>query len=414
MKNILFIETNTTGTGSQAMYAAKEKGYKVHFWTSDPAQYDSIKTDNPLMIADEIITIDTYNVKEMIRKLDNSSTKFEGILAFDDYHLLPVAELAKYINVPGHNIKALQLVRYKNLTRKHFKENAENLKFKQPNFYIIERDTNLDDLDISFPCVLKPVDDSASNGVSICNNTDELKTAFGNEIQREKNERGYTLERKWLIEEYIMGQEYSAEMLFTDLGWKLISVTQKETYGKHSVEAGHVTSPELAPIPQLEEYCINLLSTYNLDFGAAHIEFIHKEGNIYLVEINPRLAGDCIPELVKISTGVNMVENIVLQAIGKPEKINPDRKGSAAVQFYMPEKMGTYTQVFNVQAAQSSPGIKQVSTVNLPFKVEKVSSSYYRLGYVISSGETPIIASKSAKTAINLLEWEIKEEVIAK
>ncbi len=29
MKNILFIETNTTGTGSQAMYAAKEKGYET-------------------------------------------------------------------------------------------------------------------------------------------------------------------------------------------------------------------------------------------------------------------------------------------------------------------------------------------------------------------------------------------------
>ncbi|PGE96126.1 phosphoribosylglycinamide formyltransferase, partial [Bacillus toyonensis] len=60
MKNILFIETNTTGTGAKAMKIAQKKGYKVHFWTSDIKQYDAIKVNNPLDIADEILTIDTY------------------------------------------------------------------------------------------------------------------------------------------------------------------------------------------------------------------------------------------------------------------------------------------------------------------------------------------------------------------
>ncbi len=45
-----------------------------------------------------------------------------------------------------------------------------------------------------------------------------------------------------------------------------------------------------------------------------------RGNNLYLVEVNPRLAGDCIPELVEFSTGVDMVRHVVLQSIGTYEK----------------------------------------------------------------------------------------------
>lgn len=409
MKHILFIETNTTGTGAKAMYIAKEKGYKIHFWTSDSNQYSSIKADNPLDIADEILTIDTYDVEKMNEELNNTPYKFDGVLAFDDYHLIPAAKLAEHLGQRTHNIEALKLVRYKHLTRQHFKENVASLKFKQPKFAIINPNTDLNSEDISFPCVIKPVDDSGSNGVSICENEKDLEIAFRHEIGREKNERGYILEKKWLVEEYIKGQEYSAEMLFTAEGWKLISATKKDIYGKHAVECGHVTSNELSPVGNLEEYCTNLLSTFNLNYGAAHIEFVSKDDGLFLIEINPRLAGDCIPDLVKIATGVDMIENIVLQAIGENSTVYLTESRAASVQFCMPEQLGIYDEILNIEKAEKVPGVKKIHTVNLPFKVEKVSSSYHRLGYVISEGKSPTDAYVSAKGAASLLRYKINE-----
>ncbi|EEM69075.1 MULTISPECIES: ATP-grasp domain-containing protein [Bacillus cereus group] len=409
MKHILFIETNTTGTGAKAMYIAKEKGYKIHFWTSDPKQYSSIKIDNPLNIADEILTIDTYNVEKMIEELNNTTYKFDGVLAFDDYHLIPAAKVAEHLGQRTYDTEALNLVRYKNLTRQHFKENITKLNFKQPGYAIINPSTNLNSKDISFPCVLKPVDDSGSNGVSICSNKEDLELALNHEMGREKNERGYILEKKWLVEEYIEGQEYSAEMLFTSEGWKLISVTKKDIYGKHAVECGHVTSNELSPVENLEEYCINLLTIFKLNYGAAHIEFISKDDGLYLVEINPRLAGDCIPDLVKIATGVDMIENIVFQAIGENSIVQLTESKAASVQFCMPEQLGTYHEILNIEKAEEVPGVKKVHTVNLPFVVEKVSSSYHRLGYVISEGMSPTEAYVSAKGAVSLLRCKINK-----
>lgn len=410
MKNILFIETNTTGTGAKAMKIAQKKGYKVHFWTSDIKQYDAIKVNNPLDIADEILTIDTYDVEKMMSKISDENYIFDGVLAFDDYHLIPATQIAQNLQLTATDLHALKLVRYKHLMREYFNKRAQDLLFKQPGFAIVDPDTNRDNIDIKFPCVLKPVDDSGSNGVSICNSEGDLKRALEAEMVRNINERGYSLERKWLIEEFIQGAEYSAEMLHTSEGWKLISVTQKDIYGIHAVESGHVTSKDLSPIKNLEEYCVQLLSEFNLQSGAAHIEFIVKDDDPYLVEINPRLAGDCIPDLVEMATGVDMVEAVLDQAVGMPIHIELQRSKSAAIQFCIPEQLGTYVGVHNVEQAESVTGVAKIHTVNLPFHVEKVSSSYHRLGYVISEGDTPIEASISAKQAVSLIQYTVQQE----
>jgi biotin carboxylase len=408
MKHILFIETNTTGTGAKAMGIAKEKGYKVHFWTSDITQYNSIKVNNPLDIADEILTIDTYNIEKMMLKINNLDYVFDGILAFDDYHLIPAAQIAENLNLKAPNLEALKLVRYKHLMREHFDRESGKSLFKQPNFLIVDISTDIENLPINFPCVLKPVDDSGSNGVSICNNRDELEVALQEERTRDKNERGYSLEKRWLIEEYIKGSEYSAEMLYTSEGWKLISVTKKDIYGKHAVESGHVTSNNLRPIVNLEESCIQLLSTFNLQYGAAHIEFIIKNNESYLVEINPRLAGDCIPDLVEMATGINMVEAVLDQAVGENSKLEFTKSKFAAIQFCMPEQLGNYVDVDNIEEAKNISGVVKIHTINFPFKVEKVSSSYHRLGYVISEGISAIEAATSAKIAVDLLQYEVQ------
>jgi biotin carboxylase len=412
MKHILFIETNTTGTGAKAMNIAKQKGYKVHFWTSDTTQYDSIKINNPLDIADEILTIDTYDTEKMMLQINNSEYVFNGVLAFDDYHLIPAANIAENLKLPAPNIESLKLVRYKHLMRTYLYYNNKNSLFKQPEFLLVDDHTNVDDISVKFPCVLKPVDDSGSNGVTICYNKNELKVALQDEFKRNKNERGYSLERKWLIEEFIQGPEYSAEMLYTPQGWKLISVTKKDIYGNHAVESGHVTSTNLDPVGNLEESCIQLLSTFNLQFGATHIEFIVKDNKPYLVEVNPRLAGDCIPDLVEMATGIDMVEAVLNQALSESSEIKFTASKYAAIQFCMPDELGNYVEVHNIEAAKKVPGVAKIHTINLPFEVKKVSSSYHRLGYVISEGQSAIEASTSAKSAASLLKYTIKHKTI--
>ncbi|MBJ7968208.1 phosphoribosylglycinamide formyltransferase, partial [Bacillus cereus] len=90
-----------------------------------------------------------------------------------------------------------------------------------------------------------------------------------------------------------------------------------------------------------------------------------------------------------------MVEAVLDQAVGISIQIETQRSKSAAIQFCIPEQLGTYVEIHNVEQAENVTGVAKIHTVNLPFHVEKVSSSYHRLGYVISEGDTPIEASTS-------------------
>ncbi|ADU95175.1 ATP-grasp domain-containing protein [Geobacillus sp. Y412MC52] len=409
MMHLLFVETNTTGTGTKAMKIAKQLGYKIHFWTMNLEQYSAMTDDHPLNFADQVVIINTYDTDRMKEELARSEVKFAGILAFDDYHLIPVAELASYLGVRGHDIEALKRARYKHIMRtylksQHFRE------FLQPAFHIIHHPDEIINLEISFPCVIKPVDDSGSNGVTICQNRRDLELPLRHEWQRQRNERGYELARKWLIEEWIEGQEFSAEMLYTVDGWKLISVTKKETYGPHAVECGHVTGPKLNPFSDLEERCKKLLDLLGLNYGAAHIEFFVRGNNLYLVEVNPRLAGDCIPELVEFAAGVDMVRHVVLQSIGTYEEVTITRQRYAAIKFILPVEQGIYQTVRGMEEAQKVAGVKRISIGKLPFKANGIKSSYQRLGFVMAEGDSMENVISSTQEAMDRLEWGIVHE----
>ncbi|MEQ6375947.1 ATP-grasp domain-containing protein [Bacillaceae bacterium S4-13-56] len=407
MKNILFIETNTTGTGSKAMKIAKDKGYKVHFWTSNFDQYNSMQeNDHPSKIADEYLVIDTYDIEKMKYEIREKQLSFSGILAFDDYHLLPAAALANEFNLPGHKACSLEKVRNKRKMRDHILKNEFNL-ISQPEYNAVSSIEDLDKIQLNFPCVIKPVDDSGSNGVTVCKNEEQLRNSLGTEIKRKTNERGYQLTEEWLIEEFITGEEYSAEMIYTDLSWKLVSVTEKETFGDHSVECGHITGRLDFPFINLEKNLSKLLELFGLNFGAAHIEFFVVENNIYLVEINPRLAGDCIPELVEIATGVNMVDHVVLQAIGERLDIGNKKEKFASIQFALPVSLGEYKKVTGVEKVKDTKGFVRMSINKLPYISTGIKSSYHRLGYIITKGDTKKEAQIAAKEAINTLEWSV-------
>lgn len=410
MSNLLFIETNTTGTGSMAMKIAKEYGYRVHFWTSDLKQYSRMTHDHPLVIADVIRTIDTYDIDLMKQTIERENLKFEGILAFDDYHLIPVSMLTRTLALPGHDPDALQKVRFKERMRQHVKNHGITA-FDQPHFYVIDENMDVQNLPISFPCVLKPVDDSGSNGVTISMDMKQLSESFSREKNRLTNERGYRLQRRWLVEEYIEGQEYSAELLYTRKGWQLVSVTQKETTGQHAVECGHVTGKGILPVPDLEQRCRDLLDSIGLNYGAAHIEFLVKENRPYLVEVNPRLAGDCIPELVQLATGVNMVEHMVMQAVGRVTEIDYSKNRYAAIRFAIPDRKGVYEGVAGLEHVRSIPQVVRHQWSNFPFKVEDVRSSYDRLGFVITAADSRLEALKAAEKAISSLDWKVSAGV---
>lgn len=405
---ILFLETNTTGTGSKAMIYAKKMGYEIIFWTNDINQYQGMEDKyHPNNISDKIELIDTYNIDDMISKINEKNEKFDAVLAFDDYHLVQAAQLSEHLGIESHDINSILNVRDKSKMRNILKKKKFSL-INQPSYIIYNGDSDLNFNNIDFPCVLKPVDDSGSNGVSICKDKKELERSLELNKQRIVNERGYKLSSSYLIEELIKGEEYSAEMLFFNEKWNLISTTKKKTVGLHAIEVGHITNPSILKELNLENNFSKMLEELGLNFGACHIEFFYDGHSITLVEVNPRLAGDNITELVQLSTGIDMIEILLKIHLGMKIKLNEYSETQyGCIYFFVPEHKGLHTDLIGLNRFIKEDTFKRYHLTDLPIKVEKITSSYSRLGYIIFITDNIVTAENKFAEFKSCLKWRV-------
>ncbi|MGZ6503198.1 MAG: ATP-grasp domain-containing protein, partial [Tumebacillaceae bacterium] len=354
-KEIVFVESNTSGHGIRAIgVAQQELGLAVRFLAANPNLFRNGQTD-PLQSVDQLIITDTYDVEAMMQVIDPEQTV--GVVAWDDYHLPPACEIAGKLGLYRPNMDGVIGSRFKDLTRIRLQEQGE----QSPQFVVVTEEAT--DSPIGYPCVFKPVDDSGSVGVRICQNQADFQAAMDFVRARTRNVRGYELARRWLVEEYVEGPEYSAELLHINGEWRLLGVTQKLlTPPPYTVEVGHLFP---APLPadayeRIQEKVLFWLKGIGLDSGAAHVEFRLTEKGPVLMEINPRVGGDMITELIRIVYGFDIVKYLLQVAIGEEPTLQlADLKptGAAAIFFVVSDQTGVVQEVRGKEQLLALPSV---------------------------------------------------------
>jgi carbamoyl-phosphate synthase large subunit len=179
------------------------------------------------------------------------------------------------------NAEVLEICKDKKKTYDYFL----NFKINIPKVYSpneIEDIITYGDID-KFPLIIKPRDGMGSNGIYKVNNLKELK------FFKDYVEGG-------IIQEYITGEEYTVDVL-TDLYGDPVYVVPRK---RLEVRAGEVvksaTSMDEKIINQtlkVMQYLNELRDSNKLGLlGPLTIQFFKKEnGEIYLLEINPRFGG---------------------------------------------------------------------------------------------------------------------------
>ena len=172
-------------------------------------------------------------------------------------------------------------------------------------------------INIPLPVIVKPEDRSGSRGVTKVLKQSDIEDAV-------IKAAGYGFEKKALIEEYILGKEYSVECISYKGKHHLLAVTEKYTTGEpHFIETGHMEPAVLDKklLDQIQTTVFHALDTLEIEYGASHSEIKIDNGKITIVEIGARMGGDFIgSDLVKISTGVDYVKAVIDVAMGiEPE-----------------------------------------------------------------------------------------------
>lgn len=258
----------------------------------------------------------------------------------------------------------------------------------------------------SYPVIIKPVDGLASKGIYIIHNDLEAKESF------EKFKAEYP-QFKIIVEEFILGPEFSVETYSHNGKHKIITVTEKLKDEKSFVELGHIIPARISSDDNesIRAKVMKVLEALNVQNGPVHTEIILSPKGPRVVETQLRLGGDMIPRLMQLSTGYDFWKTTADQISGKeffndlPEVF--ESKQSACILYVLPKVKGKLTSLL-LNNSTEMPNVDRVDLLkNWGFEFDGILESTKRCCSVIATGKDALSALDSAFTSIEAMSIEV-------
>jgi argininosuccinate lyase len=401
---LIFVESNTTGTGRLFVSTARRLGFEPLLIAEDVLRYPYVQEDCVEVVRQSCIE-NLDGLERFIRQLAAQCT-IAGIYSSSEYFIETASELARRCQLPGPDPRAIHACRNKWTQREYLRRAGVGV----PAF--IRATTPQEAVDalttIPAPVVLKPTVGSGSVGVRLCRDQAEVETHASRLLAIRTNERGTPVPAEILVEQYLTWPEYSAE----SLGGCLLGITRKHVGSEpYFVETGHdfpapLSHPETGMVAETID---RALKAMGMCWGPAHTEFRFSSKGFAIMEINPRLAGGFIPELVRMSTGVDMIEETILMVTGQKRDVAHTRKVHASIRFVCAPQEGQVTGFTGLDEAAATHG---VASVQMYKKVGDNVAIHHdfrdRIGHVLSCDENPCTAITAAEAALNRINVQIE------
>ena len=206
---IIFIESNTSGSGISFLNYCKKLKIKYFFLTQNPKKYRLNKKVN-------YIKCDTNNINELIKICKNLIKKnnIKAIFSTSDYYVISAYKLSNFFKLYKNNLNFLNICRNK----------IELLKLLKKKGYIKRKFGKFEPRK-KFNCqiIIKP--NSGTGSINIRKYPKE--TIFNKDNINNLKGRDF-----YIYEEYIKGQEYSLELFFYKNNIVYKQLIKKETNSK--------------------------------------------------------------------------------------------------------------------------------------------------------------------------------------
>ena len=302
----------------------------------------------------------------------------DALLTTSDYPVNVVAKVSKIMGLPAMSPEVANICTNKYLQRKLFSDNGVNA----PKFYLLSENVDLKHFN-EFPYIVKPVDSSASRGVKKVNSSVELVGAI-------EEAKSFSRTGQVLIEQFIGGKEFSVETLTQNGETTIANITEKlvigEEYG-YFVEDTHIEPARIntGEWNQIEEEVKKALALIKADNCPSHTEVKLWNGKPFIIEMACRLGGDYITsDLVPLSTGIDMLANLVRLSLGTPIVREKTINKVSCVQFL---NLDNYERCKNFVESNDSHIVR--SEIR-EYSTHRIENSLDRLGFIIMQADNYI------------------------
>ena len=277
--------------GQQEIFdKAKEMGIETHCFAWDKGQHSLCK--NFVDYYYPISALDKERILEVCREI-----KIDGVIARLPAFLPTACYIAQAMNLPGNKYEdALFMINKHNQRQAFLKHGVSS-----PRFVLVSENIDLSGFD--YPLIVKPADRCSSTGVKLVENREDLNKAVNQALE-------FSFSKEVLIEQYIEGKDVSVNPISWNGKHYRMAVRDKKTTGApFFVEIEYHEPSELSDDIQAKVIAEagKALAALNFNYGPSNIDIkVTEDGEVYIIEINPRTAGAVTHELVRLATGWDM------------------------------------------------------------------------------------------------------------
>src|SRR5256714_11323727 len=284
--------------------AARKLRVELVFVTDRCHQLEDPWGDRAIPVHFELPEAAAYTAMEAVR---SDGQGLDGGLALADRPAVAAAYVARGLGLQYNHPAAVEACRSKLRMREVFRDAG----LRVPWFRAVALQPAPEPalLGVTYPCVLKPLSLSASQGVIRANNREEFLAASA-QIQRVLNSPEIvsiheTNRDQILVEGYIAGTEVSVEGLVTDGALRILAIFDKPDplVGPYFEETIYVT-PSRLPDSQLravERCAAETVRALGLSHGPVHAEFRINDEGVWPLEVAPRPIGGVFARPLRVA-----------------------------------------------------------------------------------------------------------------
>lgn len=400
--SFLFVESNTTGTGELLMKRARALGFEPYLVTRNRARYPFLKDS----AAPQVIEAETGSPDDVIG-MASKIGRLKGIYSSSDYFVETASRAARAMGLPAANPEAI--VTCRNKWKQALQLQRQSIAI--PATRLATSITDVENIltQVTLPVVVKPVSGSGSSGVRLCDSATAAIKAFESAKIALLDQVELT-SPDILIQQYIEGKEYSAEIIAHDGALHCLGILAKHKGPPPCfVEVGH-DFPAPLPEPFLQDlasFAAGAASALGLNFGPAHVEFVITEWGPVIIEVNPRLAGGMIPVLLSHALGTSVLDMTIKLYAG--EAFTPLRASTkaGAIRFSLADKAGKLKRLSFSRSPDEA--VPEAALLKSEGEELQINGDFRdRIAYAIGVADELTVAAMAAERMIDSIAIDIE------
>jgi biotin carboxylase len=337
-----------------------------------------------------------------------------AILSVDDGATLIAARACAVLGLSHNSPDASYAARNKYVMRQKLRAAGVPV----PRFHLYHSDDDPAQVarEASYPCVVKPLLLSGSQGVIRADDPEGFVAAFRRTrsiVLCTGGEPGEGGKGHILVEDYIPGEEVVLEGILARGRLKALALFDKPDplVGPFFEETLYVTPSRLPGAVQeaIFDCATQACAGLGLREGPVHAELRVNEAGPWLVEVAGRSIGGLCSRILRFGTADISLEEVILrQAMGMDIDALQREKRAGGVMMIPIPKAGILKRVEGLEEARAVPGIEEIDiTVRPGYPLVPLPEGSSYLGFIFARGEAPAEVEEALRAAHRRLRFVI-------